>query len=125
MNTAAASTLAAPWPATRLAVDEPVQPMALPSAESGLRYAWHYWSARMASVSSPHRLRPHCGARYSAPFELTASLRERWADLFDERRGPSGVSYPFLCAQSAITLLHSRIFADLGVNPEAADPTKV
>ena len=116
MNTAAASTLAAPWPATRLATDEPVQPMALPSAESGLRYAWRYWSARMASVSSPHRLRPHCGAHYSAPFELTASLRERWADLFDERRGPSGVTYPFLCAQSVITLLHSRIFADLGVN---------
>ena len=116
MNTAAASTLSAPWPATRLAADEPVRPMTVPSAESGLRYAWRYWSARMASLSSPHRLRPHGGARYSASFELSSSLRERWADLFDERRGPSGVTYPFLCAQSAITLLHSRIFADLGVN---------
>lgn len=122
--TQAASTLAAPWPATRLAGDEPLQPVALPSSESGLRYAWRFWSARLASVSGPHRLRPHCGARYGASFTLSPALRERWAELFDERRGPSGTAYPFLCAQSAVTLLHSRIFADLGVNVRHVEPLR-
>lgn len=123
MNSAA-TTIASPWPATRLAGDEPVQPVALPSADAGLRYAWRYWSARVASLSGPHRLRPQCGARYSAPFTLSAGLRERWADLFDERRGPAGTRYPFLCAQSVITLLHSRILADLGVNVRHVVPLR-
>lgn len=104
------------WPATRLVEDEPGRAIALPSADARLRYAWRYWTARLASQSGPHRLRPQCGARYSAGFTLSAPLRERWADLFDERRGPSGTPYAFLCAHSVITLLHSRIFADLGVN---------
>lgn len=112
----AASTFAAPWPDTRLVQGEPLQPVALPSADAGLRYALSYWGARIASLSGPHRLRPRATTRYSAPFTLSTALRERWADLFDERRGPSGTVYPFLCAQSVMTLLHSRIFADLGVN---------
>lgn len=114
--TTAAPAVTSPWPATRLVEDEAGHSIALPSADARLRYAWRYWLARLASQSGPHRLRPGCNARYSADFTLSSPLRERWADLFDERRGPSGTRYAFLCAHSVITLLHSRIFADLGVN---------
>lgn len=114
--TSAAPAFTPPWAATRLIEDEAGCSIALPSADARLRYAWRYWSARLVSQSGPHRLRPDCNARYSAGFTLSAPLRERWADLFDERRGPSGTRYAFLCAHSVITLLHSRIFADLGVN---------
>jgi hypothetical protein len=115
--TVSAETLLSQW-ADLAATYEPPPPrvLDLPSAEAGLAYGWRWWADTVPGLLSRHRLLPARAMRYATTFTLTASLRERFGELFDLRHGPQGVDYPFLYAQGLVELMQSRLWADLGVN---------
>ena len=120
MHAPAASALPSPWAdsvqAEPLAITRRLK---LPSAEQGLAYACRWWAATVPGLLRRHRLQPGRARRYETRFEPRPELGERFADLFDlpdGANGPEGPAYPFLYAQSVISLLQARVLADLGVN---------
>ena len=88
----------------------------LPGADQGLRQALHHWVLALPALWRGHRLQPDRAGCYATRFEPQAGLGDRFAHLFDLRRGPGGVDDPFLYAQGVIGLLQARVLADLGVH---------
>ncbi|MCA0241990.1 MAG: hypothetical protein LCI02_14135 [Proteobacteria bacterium] len=120
MPAPAVSALPSPW-----ADSVPAEPLAItrrlkvPSVEQGLAYTCRWWAATVPGLLRRHRLQPRRARRYETSFEPRPELGERFAELFDlpdGANGPDGLTYPFLYAQSVISLLQARVLADLGVN---------
>lgn len=126
MNPAVASVISTQWPDPQPAAVGLADPreVTLPGVDARWRFGWQYWSATLRSALGRHRLCADACGRYRANVALPAALRERWAELFDLRRGPEGVDYPFLHALPAITLLQARVFADLQVNTRHVQPLR-
>lgn len=120
MHAPAASALPSPWADSVQA--EPLaitRRLTVPSVEQGLAYTCRWWAATVPGLLRRHRLQPGRARRYQTSFEPQPELGERFADLFDlpdGANGPEGLTYPFLYAQSVISLLQARVLADLGVN---------
>jgi hypothetical protein len=87
----------------------------LPRADQGLRYALLRWAVVLPALWQGHRLQPQRATCYASRFEPRKALGDRFAKLFDLRRGPGGVDDPVLHAQGVIGLLQARVLADLGV----------
>jgi len=121
MHAPAASALPSPW-----ADSVQAEPLAItrrlkvPSVEQGLAYTCRWWAATVPGLLRRHRLQPGRARRYETCFEPRPELGERFAALFDLPNGANGpeglVAYPFLYAQSVISLLQARVLSDLGVN---------
>lgn len=93
--------------------DGGIQPLRLPCVDQGLRYAGRYWAATVRNLLSEHRLHTGRVGRYAAPVQVSERLLRRWQALFgSDGSTPAPLGY----GQSVGTLLHARIFADLGFN---------
>ena len=89
--------------------------LSLPSVSEPWRYALAYGRLALGSLIGPHRLRPQGLRAYHAPVHITPRLANRWRALFDVPSRATA-TVPLLANQSVGTLLHSQLFADLGIN---------
>ena len=89
--------------------------LSLPSVSEPWRYALAYGRLALGSLIGPHRLRPQGLRAYHAPVHITPLLANRWRALFDVPSRATA-TVPLLANQSVGTLLHSQLFADLGIN---------
>jgi hypothetical protein len=89
--------------------------LSIPSAEQHWRLQLHRWRAVLSSGLRRHSLRSGAVRTYRATFEPTEALHERFAVVYDLRRGPGAVDYPVLLSHSVHTALQDRVLADLGV----------
>ena len=87
----------------------------LPSVDTPWAYAWAYGRAALASLTSAHRMRADAAVPRSAPVQISPRLANRWRALFDVPARAAAL-VPLLSNQSVGTLLHARLFADLGLN---------
>jgi hypothetical protein len=94
----------------------PARHLALPRADQALAYACSWWAVMLPAWLQRHQLAPQAAGHYTAGFEASSALRERYDDLFDLRPDGQARPYPVLQAHCVATLLQARVLADLGVN---------
>ena len=90
--------------------------LSLPSVDQPWHYAWASGRAALAGWRGSHRLHSQAPRHYAAQVQISPRMERRWRALFDVPARASKL-VPLLTNQSASTLMVSRLFADLGINP--------
>ena len=90
--------------------------LTLPSVDQPWHYAWAWAGSALAGWRGSHRLHSRAPRHYRASVQISPRLDRRWRALFDVPARAAKL-VPLLTNQSVGTLMVSRLFAELGVNP--------